>query len=75
MCVYIKLGEGSLYSFISMQVSDLRSLKRSDAAIAHLSEEDKDLVMKEKDERFPKTVKQPKDAEPRGDDTASDAGR
>jgi hypothetical protein len=71
MNVIIKLTHGG----IGMDTSVLRGLKRSDAAIAHLSEEDKDLVMKEKDERFPKTVKQPKDAEPRGDDTASDAGR
>lgn len=60
---------------IGLDASVLRGIKRDSVAIAHLSDEDKDLVMQMKDECFPKATKQPKDAEPSRTDSDVDAGR
>lgn len=43
-------------------VDEMRKVTRK--TFAHLSEEDIDKIMQEKDERFPPVVKKPKDAEP-----------
>jgi hypothetical protein len=55
-----------------MDASTLRGLRRESKCISHLAEVDKDLVMKEKDERFPKTVTKPKDAKSGQSDSESD---
>jgi len=70
MYVRIQLTHGG----ICMDASTLRGLRRESKCIAHLAEVDKDLVMKEKDERFPKTVTKPKDAKPGTTDSDVDAG-
>lgn len=59
MDVRIPLPHGG----ITMDASVLKGLSRGSHLIAHLSEEDKDLVMTAKDERFPKTIAKSKDAE------------
>lgn len=52
---------------IGIDTSDLKSLKRDSKLIASLSDYDKDLVMKKKDELFGKVKQQPVNVEPAGD--------
>lgn len=59
MNLLINLSNG----IICIDDSVLKGLHRGSHLIAHLSEEDKDLVMTAKDERFPKTIAKSKDAE------------
>lgn len=57
---------------IGIDTSDLKSLKRDSKLIASLSDYDKDLVMKKKDELFGKVKPQPVNVEPAADSAGVD---
>lgn len=59
MHVSINLSNGIL----GLEDTVLKGLTKGSHLIAHLSEEDKDLVIAAKDERFPKAIAKSKDAE------------